>query len=90
MLSAQLAQCAACLNLTALWRPNPPAARGRDAVSREDHCTVVESTPTREEKHPDLVVVEGGERVGQVRADGPEEEVGSRNAAIQQEEPRTL
>ena len=54
MLSAQLAQCAACFKLTALRRPNPPAARGRDAVSREDPCIAVESTPTREQKHSQI------------------------------------
>ena len=90
MLSAQLAQCAACLKLTALRRPNPPAARGRDTVSREDQCTVVESTPTREQKHSQIWLSWSGERVGQVRADGPQEKVGSRNTAVQQEDPRTL
>ena len=63
--------------------------KGRSFAGRPLHCRGLH-THQRAETFPDVVVVEGGERVGQIRADGPQEEVGSRNATIQQEEPRTM
>ena len=82
---------AACLKLTALRKPNPPAARGRDAVSRADQCTVVESTPTREQKHSQIWLSwRVANEWGQIRADGSQEKIRSRNTAAQQEDPRTL
>ena len=61
----------------ALRRPNK---KGRS----EDHFTVVESTPTR--NIPRSGCRGGWRKQWDNRADGPQEEVGSRNATIQQEE----
>ena len=54
MASAQLAQCAACLNLTALLRPSPPMAKGRLALAEQ--AMAPGSTPTNAQKHLQICV----------------------------------
>ena len=47
--SAQLSQCAACLNLTALLKSSPPLAKGRLLAALAEHAMAPGSTPVQKQ-----------------------------------------